>query len=174
MCGVTTNPIGDIDVYYECLLEMTDYVEFYDCFNRGVHGRAHTTVGGSRRAYLNQTNANRCFLFGNAFTNEINGVRKMAYNYGCYDCPEVNDCEFGVDDPFECASCTIANGTCEIEGETVNFRVQYDQQQIQGDFVDIGTSPNDPLFIFHHGMKMFVFSIEHIRHKITCIQYSQC
>ena len=157
LCG-NGGPIGDMDIYNDCLTSVTDYVEFWDCYNRGVHSFAHTGVGGTIKAYVGQQDSTRppCFNFGGAFTIEINNIRKYAYSYGCYDCPQVGDCEYGTDDPFECGACDVANGTCMIQDVTVRVRLSFDLQQMVGDFIDTATSPNDPLFIFHHGLVYIV------------------
>ena len=82
-------------------------------------------------------------------------------NYDCFECPEPNSCTFDPDDDFsnfDCASCYLSNSTftvndttyCDIEGEAVPILGDRFSQHLYGDLLDQATSPNDPLFMFHH------------------------
>jgi len=82
----------------------------------------------------------------------------MSINDGCLDCPEPNSCTYDPDDlfaNFDCAACDISNITrCKSvfdeEGVMMNsFEDRFSQYNF-GDFLDKATSPNDPLFMFHH------------------------
>merc|ERR1719242_595198 len=79
-------------------------------------------------------------------------------NNDCFQCPEANSCTFNADDPFDnfnCAACNLSDSISnssiciidDIEKVILSDRLG---QHSHGDFLDQSTSPNDPLFMFHH------------------------
>lgn len=140
--------------YEECLTgNYTNIADFFSCMNFPVHGAAHIGVSGTRPAFPNQTVDDwpTCTNWHGRGTSRINNIRKYAVNYDCFDCPASGDCILGVDD-VSCAKCELLNnGVCDIEGVNVNISpLDPDSQHLVGDFFDVSTSVNDPIFFAHH------------------------
>jgi len=55
VCGGNTASTGDMEIYDFCLNNVTNLVDFVACNDGGVHGFAHTAVGGTRPAFEGQT-----------------------------------------------------------------------------------------------------------------------
>jgi len=163
VCGANDFSIGDVELYDHCLNNVTEYGAFVGCYNFGIHARAHIGVGGTRLAFSNQSQVPfpHCFSWhAGTWTKEVGNVRKWAQLYGCFDCPSIGDCDQGFDDDFvrfECAMCDLSEQVND-ENEclfdelniTLSIGAEREDQQMIGDFVDQSTSPNDPIFMFHH------------------------
>ena len=91
-------------------------------------------------------------------SSQVDGVRRIAINYDCFECPEVNSCTFNESEPFanfDCAFCNatgMVNGTssCNVGGAVISILGERLSQWTHGDLTDIATAPNDPLFMFQH------------------------
>merc|ERR1712129_324688 len=80
-----------------------------------------------------------------------------AHEYGCFDCPLPGNCVRGFDDEFDCAMCDLSSrvdddNVCVYDGVNISLPIPSERelQQVIGDFLDQSTSPNDPIFMFHH------------------------
>jgi len=158
LCDANTFDIGSLSKYDECLENITEGItEFVDCFNFDVHARAHIGIGGSRPAYDGQPSVGWpfCQFWHGASWSKINGVRKWAQRYGCFECPDAGSCTYDPNEEFanwECAQCRLTNDSnvCVIEGVEKLILGERNEQQTHGDFLDQSTSPNDPIFMMHH------------------------
>lgn len=127
-CGSQTT--FDVGVWDTCLTA-PHYLEWYTCIDPTVHTWAHSFIGG---VWNTERNVSRleCFL-----TNAI-GIPSLWGN-SCLDCTE---------------NCQVDGGECSCkpsrELRCVVDRVLAMKAPTYGDFSDAWSSPNDPIFFFHH------------------------
>lgn len=155
-------PIGNSIVYEQCLTQVqTSIYDFFWCMDSSIHSSPHVGIGGTHLAYDGQYQSPGpsfdclSYIFaGNLFSptfDRLTEARFMAYNWGCLDCPDASECGTAGDIfDFECATCNSL-GSCTLpDGDIQYIFGDRSMQQIAGDFMESGTSPNDPLFLFHH------------------------
>ena len=109
------------------------FLEWYLCIEPTVHTWAHSFLGG---IWGTERNCSRteCFL--------VNAVGvPLAWKSGCLDCP---------------ASCpaAAAEAACRCRSSPalrcLASHAVVGRAPLYGDFADAWTSPNDPIFFFHH------------------------
>jgi len=126
-----------------------------------IHGRAHWSIGGSMKTRPDQPSNPvdynspfpwQCLSFAAAFF-PFQGVNQAAYNYDCFDCAYKTNgnfpCDPSTESPEECGLCSKAN-KCVIKGQNITITGTASGQYLFGDFLDVATSMNDPIFYGHH------------------------
>lgn len=130
-CGASTDWNHSM---WELCLKSPSYLGWYACVDPTVHAWAHSWLGG---VWDSESKLPRdaCFL-----KNSI-GVPK-AWQKGCLKCTQ--NCTDASAAQSSC-SCKKANElSCLATDALIGHAPTY------GDFADAWTSPNDPIFFFHH------------------------
>eukprot|EP00931_Biecheleriopsis_adriatica_P060248 TRINITY_DN36160_c0_g1_i1.p1 TRINITY_DN36160_c0_g1~~TRINITY_DN36160_c0_g1_i1.p1 ORF type:complete len:841 (-),score=136.83 TRINITY_DN36160_c0_g1_i1:23-2524(-) len=130
-CGSETS--FDARIWKLCA-EAPDFLAWYACVDPTVHTWAHSFLGG---VWHTERNVSRveCFL-----TNAI-GI-PAAWGKGCLECSS------------NCTDPNAAQKTCRCQRSNkmgcIATKPLAKQAPTYGDFADAWTSPNDPIFFFHH------------------------
>jgi hypothetical protein len=138
-----------------------------------IHGPAHSSVAGSWRREGQTSDSPYCAQWygfippptsATTDTNANDPNRRYAYGtfinpyaLGCFQCPT---CDIDRD-PSDCmckakSMCgpiwtKLRTGDSSTDDPNMASLAPPEFEQTQGDFGDIAGSPNDPLFVFHHG-----------------------
>lgn len=118
---------------WELCLKSPNYLLWYACIDPTVHTWAHSFLGGIWNTERNVSRV-ECFL-----TNAM-GIPSSWQN-GCYNCTSACD----ASTPPESCSCTRSE-----QFRCVTSTYLSKKAPIYGDFADPWSSPNDPIFFFHH------------------------
>jgi hypothetical protein len=115
---------------WELCLKPPNFLTYYACIDPTIHTMAHSWLGGIWNTRISLPRP-VCFV-----TYAV-GVEKNWKN-DCIVCP--TNCT----SPAEACECTVSD----------EFRCRLDRAILPiptyGDFADVWTSPNDPIFFFHH------------------------
>ncbi|CAJ1407717.1 unnamed protein product [Effrenium voratum] len=119
---------------WDLCLRAASFDEWYACIDPTIHTWAHSFLGG---VWHTERNVSRveCFL-----TNAI-GI-PSAYSKGCLRCS--SNCT----DPAQAQKSCSCERSRELRCLADSFLAR--QAPTYGDFADAWTSPNDPIFFFHH------------------------
>ncbi|CAE7266133.1 griF, partial [Symbiodinium sp. CCMP2592] len=120
--------------FWELCLKAPTYLEWYACVDPTIHTWAHSFLGG---IWDTERNVSRVECFA---TNAI-GI-PAAWGDDCLQCQQ------NCTEPHEAQrSCS-----CQRSGELrcLADRILAHKAPTYGDFADAWTSPNDPIFFFHH------------------------
>merc|ERR1711865_398123 len=116
---------------WERCLSAPGYMLWYACQDPTIHTWAHSFLGGIWSSPHNLTRI-ECYLENAVAVPEL-------WGHGCANCPD--NCTVGSQEQCLCAASKAAR--C-LAGRVVSPTSTY------GDFADSWTSPNDPIFFFHH------------------------
>jgi hypothetical protein len=116
---------------WEVCLKSPLYIGWYACIDPMVHSWAHSFIGGIWNA---ESNASRIICY---VENAL--IVPEAWGRGCFKCDA--NCKQG-----DTCSCNKSSEARCIEDKFYPGQ----KAPIYGDFADAWTSPNDPIFFFHH------------------------
>jgi len=152
-CGSETH--FDAHIWKLCA-QAPDYLAWYACIDPTVHTWAHSFLGG---VWHTERNVSRveCFL-----TNAI-GI-PAAWGQGCLPCSS------------NCTDPRAAQQACRCERSDklscLPDKLLAKQAPTYGDFADSWTSPNDPIFFFHHANVDRNLMEWQLRHRKQAPHYS--
>eukprot|EP00811_Abedinium_folium_P035303 NODE_8107_length_1522_cov_11.559140.p1 GENE.NODE_8107_length_1522_cov_11.559140~~NODE_8107_length_1522_cov_11.559140.p1 ORF type:complete len:487 (+),score=82.04 NODE_8107_length_1522_cov_11.559140:99-1463(+) len=175
LCDVHQS-VGNVSMWGKCLAK-DNIRDWHYCLDLEVHGRAHFGVGGGWERYRNMPQDDSCFSFYGMIGNQIEGPGMGSYIYplvrGCLACPK---CIRNVTPPSECTcSCTRSNCTCDGiwtgRPDLAQNIIEPKYVQVIGDHYDPISSPNDPIFFFHHANLDRYLTTWMARHSQLAPQY---
>jgi len=148
-CGSTTT-LGS-EMWDRCLLA-PEYMLWYACTDPTIHTWAHSFLGGIWNTPTNLTRI-ECYIENAVAVPEL-------WGHGCINCPQ--NCTAGGS--AKCVCSTSKELKC-LAARAVSPTATF------GDFADSWTSPNDPIFFFHHANVDRNFMTWQLRHQAQAPRY---
>ena len=184
-CGIDVPQMG-VGVQDACIVKAEDVMSLTLCHHDVHHVAVHGTIGGSLPVTVHDRGCAPLPLLTPKSFGFAHGYRDF-FSKGCLTCTE--NCVIGTDAVEDCG-CTYVGATPQEAAEcSDDLAVQTSFPQYvgsYGDMADLGTSPNDPIFMLqhlNHERMLFSFQVAHSEgesllwgypNQRTCLENQYC